>query len=54
MKCVREGETGEGGGGAAEERRESIMATLSKTLLNLSKAFIFGQQQSATRTAVNE
>ena len=30
MKCVREG-----GGGAAEERRERIMATLS----NLLKAF---------------
>ena len=46
MKCVREGE----GGGAAEERRE---ASWQRYQTFERPSGIFGQLQTATRTAVN-
>ena len=42
-----------GGGGDGREKRKHH-GNVIQTLLNLSKAFIFGQPQSATRTAVNK
>ena len=53
MKCVREGDQ-RGGGGGLRKREEKHHGNVVQTLLNLSKPFIFGQPQSATKTAVNK
>ena len=51
--CERGRDGGGGGGGCGREKRKHH-GNVIQTLLNLSKAFIFGQPQSATRTAVNK
>ena len=50
----RDGGRGPGGGGGCGREKRKHHGNVIQTLLNLSKAFIFGQPQSATRTAVNK
>ena len=43
-----------GGGEGCERKKRNYHGNVIQTLLNLSKAFIFGQPQTAARTAVNK
>ena len=52
--CERGRDGGGGGWGGGGKREEKHHGNVIQTLLNLSKAFIFGQPQSATGTAVNK